>query len=246
MISQLYGLIGKPLQHSFSKKFFDAFFEKNAITNAAYENFELENIEECTTLMQKENLSGFNVTIPYKKAIIPFLSDIDQAAIEIQAINCVKRNLNGWTGYNTDHLGFERSLGPLLFSRHKKALVFGTGGASLAVQFVLKKKGIEFDLVSNSGVPGSLKYSDIGEKEIHKALVLVNCTPLGSYPDVNNSINIPYHAIGKKHLLFDMVYNPAKSDFLKSGELMGATIKNGYEMLEIQALESWRIWQEKV
>jgi shikimate dehydrogenase len=239
-----YGLVGRSLGHSFSKKFFDNFFIKHHIENVSYENFELETIGELEEILQKDNLRGFNVTFPYKEEIRPFLSDIDPLAASIGAVNCVKRVQSEWLGYNTDIIGFKKSILPLLFPRHKKALIFGSGGASKTVQYALKELGIAYDIVSSSGAPGTISYNAVHEEQIHASLLLVNCTPLGTYPEIESSVNIPYHAISRRHLLYDLVYNPVKSDFLRSGESMGAVIKNGLEMLEIQAMESWKIWQE--
>jgi shikimate dehydrogenase len=239
-----YGLAGSSLTHSFSKKFFEDFFRTNNIPDAVYENYELESIETVAELLKSSELLGLNITFPYKEAIIPFLEDLDHDAKEAGAVNCLKKTGKGWKGFNTDIEGFRESITPLLHPRHKKALVFGTGGASKAAQFVFRQLGIGYKLVSNSGKNGTFRYEDLTEQDIHQFLILVNCTPLGTYPDIASSVNIPYHAIGKRHLLYDLVYNPARTDFLRSGQEMGATIKNGYEMLKIQALASWRIWQD--
>jgi shikimate dehydrogenase len=238
-----YGLVGKKLDHSFSKKFFEAFFLRNKIENVVYENYELERIEDADELLKNEELQGINITIPYKEEIMRYMDELDPESEKVGAVNCAKKIEKGWKGYNTDIAGFRESLKPLLNTRHKNALVFGSGGASKAVIFVLNDLKIAFTLVSTSGIAGSISYESVTPELIHKTFLLINCTPLGTFPDIESSVNIPYHAIGRKHLLYDLVYNPLKSDFLKSGEAMGATIKNGLEMLEIQALESWKIWQ---
>jgi shikimate dehydrogenase len=237
-----YGLIGKSLEHSFSKPFFEKFFSRENISDVSYHNFELKEIEEVRSIMQIKELAGFNITIPFKESVIPYLDSLDEVASEVMAVNCVKKEDDVWKGYNTDVTGFELSINPLLKPRHKSALIFGDGGASRAIQYVLKKKGIGFSLITRKE---AMSYEELNENMIHQNLLLINCTPVGSWPDINNSLNIPYHAITKKHLLFDLIYNPKKTDFLRSGGEMGAVIKNGLEMLEIQAMESWRIWQKK-
>lgn len=241
-MEKLYGLVGASLQHSFSADFFAAFFSKNNITNAEYKNFELATIEGIKNLFEMPELQGVNVTIPYKEQVIPFLQAVDPIATRVGAVNCIKRTAEGWKGYNTDVVGFRDSLKPLLHPRHKSALVLGSGGASKAVQYVLNELGITFQVVSTRGLPGTLKYDEITEKTIHENLLIVNCTPLGMFPNISDSPNLPYHVLGKRHLLYDLIYRPKVTEFLRSGADMGAKVKNGQEMLELQALESWKIW----
>lgn len=237
----IYGLIGKELKHSFSPTYFQKKFETEGITNSYYQLFPLTNIEEFIALIKKhKNLKGLNVTIPYKQAIIPYLDEIDAAAKEINAVNTIQFKDGKLNGYNTDVLGFEKSISPLLKKKHKKALIFGTGGASKAVVFVLKKLNISFKLISRSKT--KLSYSDIDEKRLKKHRILINTTPLGMFPKVENFPVIDYKGISKKHLAYDLVYNPLETTFLKKAAAQGAKTKNGLEMLEIQAEEAWKIW----
>jgi len=242
---RLFGLIGYPLSHSFSKKYFTGKFEKEEITECSYELFSLKTIDELTFLLRDHpELEGFNITVPYKKQVMRFLdeSHIPQG---LDACNCININAGKLTGYNTDITGFEISLKPLLRAHHKKALVLGNGGATLAVVFVLKKLGIGFTIVSRSPETGSmLGYSQVTEKVIKEHTIIINTTPLGQYPDENSCPEIPYGSISDKHLFYDLVYNPSKTLFLKKGEDRGAVIKSGEEMLTLQAEESWRIWNQ--
>lgn len=239
----IYGLIGKELKHSFSPTYFLNKFEKEGITNSDYQLFPLKNIEDFPEFIKKhKNLKGLNVTIPYKQAIIPFLDEIDAAAKEINAVNTIQFKDGKLIGYNTDILGFEKSILPLLKKKHKKALVFGTGGASKAVVFVLKKLKIPYKLVSRSKT--KLSYTDIDEKRLKKYRILINTTPLGMFPNIEECPEIDYKSISKKHLVYDLVYNPLETTFLKKAKKQGAKTKNGLEMLEIQAEEAWKIWSE--
>jgi shikimate dehydrogenase len=211
-----------------------------------YEAYQLQSIDELHDLIKDPHLEGLNVTIPYKKAVIPFLHELSEVVQKIQACNVIKIKEEKLAGYNTDVIGFENSLAPLLQSHHKKALVFGTGGSSAAVEYVLQKLGIEYLFVSRTGTdkPGIIAYDQVDKALLESNNLLINTTPLGMFPDINNSPRIPYKYLSGKHLLYDLVYNPDKTMFLKKGEEQGATIKNGAEMLIIQAEESWRIWNE--
>jgi shikimate dehydrogenase len=244
-----YGLLGYPLTHSFSKRYFTEKFEKENI-NSTYQNFEIENINKFPEVIKNNpEIIGLNVTIPYKEQVIPFLDELNDSAREIGAVNTiqVKRTESGirLKGFNTDTYGFETSLKPLLKDHHKKALILGTGGASKALKFVLSNLGIEFVSASIEELKeNEIRYEDIDKKMMEERLLIINATPLGTYPKVDTFANIPYEFIGKKHLLFDLVYNPEVTQFLAKGKAKGATIKNGYEMLLQQAVKAYEIWNE--
>ena len=244
-----YGLIGFPLTHSFSKRYFTEKFETENI-DSSYDNFEIDNISKLPEIIKNNpELIGFNVTIPYKEQVIPFLDDLNEAAKEIGAVNTVKIVRNGsgihLKGFNTDTFGFETSLKPLLKTHHKKALILGTGGASKALKYVLKNLGIEFVSASIEELKeNEIRYEEIDKEMMHERLLIINATPLGTYPKVETYPNIPYLYITEKHLLFDLVYNPEISAFLRKGIDMGAATKNGYEMLLLQAEKSYQIWNE--
>jgi shikimate dehydrogenase len=240
---RLFGLIGYPLTHSFSKKYFEQKFEKEQITGCRYELFPIKTIEELSSLLKAHpELEGLNVTIPYKKQVMAFLDESNIPA-GLGACNCINVSGGRLTGYNTDTTGFEMSLKPLLKSYHKRALVLGSGGAANAVVYVLQKLGINFSIVSRKIQEGaSMIYANIDRNVIHNHSIIINTTPLGTFPDTDTCPNIPYQFIGQDHLLFDLVYNPSKTLFLKKGEERGAVIRNGEEMLILQAEESWRIW----
>ena len=240
---RLFGLIGYPLSHSFSKKYFTEKFEQEEISECRYDLFPIKTIDELPLLVRNNpKLEGLNITIPYKKQVLSFL-DASNIPDGLDACNCINITDGNLVGYNTDVTGFERSLKPLLKSYHKKALVLGNGGATAAVIFVLEKLGISFEIVSRKLHDGStFTYRDIDKKIIAENTLIVNTTPLGMYPDTEACAEIPYQFISDKHLLYDLVYNPEKTLFLKKGEERGAKIKNGEEMLILQAEESWRIW----
>ncbi len=242
----VYGLIGHPLGHSFSKQFFTDKFENEGI-DAKYINFDISSIEGVLDVIASNpDLKGFNVTIPYKQKIIPYLDDISKEARLIGAVNVVKVVRNGVNlrlkGYNSDIIGFKESISPLLYPHHKKALVLGTGGASKAVKCALEQIGLETILVSRYSRPGTVSYGDIDEDAIHEYEVIVNCTPVGMYPNDLECPNLPYESMNSNNLLFDLVYNPENTLFMKKGKKVGAVVKNGLEMLILQALASWDIW----
>ena len=244
-----YGLIGYPLGHSFSQRFFTDKFEEEEI-DAVYQNYEIADIHEVTRVIEDTHcLQGFNVTIPHKQTIMPLLSSLSDEACEIGAVNVVKVDRKGddilLKGYNSDVVGFVDSIKPLLKEQHSKALVLGTGGASKAIVYGLKKLGVEVQLVSRKRNEEAISYEDITEEMLSRFKLLVNCTPLGTYPDIDSAPDIPYQYLGEEHLLYDLVYNPDKTEFLRRGECQGARIKNGAEMLRLQALEAWRIWEEE-
>lgn len=245
-----YGLIGYPLTHSFSKRFFTEKFENEGI-DSTYDNFEIDTIQKLPDIIKNNpEVIGINVTIPYKEQVIPFLNDLNDSAREIGAVNTVKitRSASGiyLKGFNTDTFGFENSLKPLLKDYHKKALILGTGGASKALKYVLNKLGFEFISASIEELKeNEIRYEEIDEQMMTDRLLIINATPLGTYPKVDTFPNIPYEFITEKHLLFDLVYNPEVTQFMAKGKEKGATVKNGYEMLLGQALKSYEIWNSK-
>lgn len=242
-----FGLIGYPLSHSFSREFFTKKFSDERI-DAEYLNFELENISQLPHLIALHpNLEGINVTIPYKEQVIKFLDDTDETAAQIQAVNTIRIHRSGHLvslyGYNTDIQGFQESIKPLLQKHHQKALVLGTGGASKAVVKALENLEIDSILVSrNPEDKGEISYNDLDEDVMASYKIIINTTPIGSYPNIEGIPAIPFEWITPKHLLFDLIYNPGVTEFLRMGKQQGATIKNGLEMLHIQALASWEIW----
>ena len=243
---QQFGLIGYPLSHSFSKGYFTEKFKKENITDARYDIFPLENIESFKTLCeQTPNLSGLNVTIPYKQQVIPFLDNLDEAAAKVGAVNTIKFVNGKKTGYNSDIYGFEMSLKPMLENFHDYALILGTGGASKAVEYVLDKLNIPFQYVSRAKSANCTSYQEIDETLMSKAKIIINTSPVGMYPNIDNAPDIPYQFITDKHLLYDLVYNPEETLFLKKGKEQGATVKNGLEMLYLQAEKSWNIWTKE-
>ncbi len=243
-----YGLIGKTLSHSFSKKFFAEFFETNNFSDCIYQNFELIDLQkEVPALKKMSGLCGLNVTIPYKTAIIPFLDSITNDCRQINACNCIKIENGKWTGHNTDVVGFEKSFIQDLKPHHKKALVLGDGGAAGAVKFVLIKLKIPFLTVSRKMSAGAdyINYEDLSEGLIREYTIIINTTPLGMFPKVEEAPDIPYEFISNSHYLYDLIYNPAKTLFLSKGEEKGASIQNGANMLLLQAEESWKIWSKE-
>jgi shikimate dehydrogenase len=246
---QQYGLIGYPLSHSFSKKFFTSFFERESI-DAQYLNFEISDLSLLPTLIREHpQLSGLNVTIPYKEAVIPYLDSCDPKAMSIKAVNTIKiERSNGnirLRGFNTDLIGFRHSIQPLLRPHHQKALVLGTGGASKAVVAALDELSISTMLVSRKADNNnSLSYNQLTAEIMNDYTVVVNTTPLGTFPKTEGFPEIPYEYLTDRHLLYDLVYNPVVTQFLQKGAERGAVTKNGAEMLELQALAAWEIWRE--
>lgn len=242
-----YGLIGFPLSHSFSKRFFTGFFENETI-DAAYLNFEISDISRILDVLEENpDLAGFNVTIPYKQAIIPFLDTCDSKAAAIHAVNTVKIDRSGGkiklTGFNTDLTGFRDSIVPLLKDHHTRAMVLGTGGASKAVNAVLSELSIPVLSISREQKEGnSASYKMVNRQIMEEHTIIINTTPLGTYPNTEGCPELPYHYLTNKHLLFDLVYNPPVTTFLQKGIDSGAEVKNGQEMLELQAMAAWKIW----
>ncbi len=238
---KLYGLIGKPLTHSFSKTYFTQKFAAEDLADCRYENFELETIADLPTLLQQQP-QGFNITIPYKKEVVAYLHAANAVVQEMGACNCVKVVDGKLYGYNTDVMGFQQSLQKRLQPHHQKALVLGTGGSSNAVQYALKQLGISYQLVSRQRGAGLITYEELNESLLQEHTVIVNTTPVGMFPQVDQAPPVPYHLLTPQHLLFDLIYNPEKTLFLQKGEAQGAAICNGYEMLILQAEASWEIW----
>ncbi len=242
-----FGLIGYPLGHSFSQKYFTEKFLQEEIDDASYELFPLENIDDVRLLFEiNKELIGLNVTIPYKETIIEYLDELDDNAKEIGAVNCIKINdpefLREKKGYNTDCIAFSDSLQPLLKSHHKKALILGTGGSSKAVAYALKELGIDYLCVSRIKNKSQIEYSDLDKHIISENTIIINCTPVGMYPQIQMYPQIPFEYLTPEHLCFDLVYNPEETLFLQKSKQQGATTKNGLEMLYKQAEYAWRIW----
>lgn len=243
MAEHLYGLVGHPLSHSFSKKYFTEKFLHQGRVDCAYELFDIDSISKLPQIIAAHSsLRGLNVTIPYKKEVFPFL-DAHHLPKGILACNCIRIKDGRLTGYNTDVIGFEKSFAPLLQPHHTKALVLGTGGASEAVAYVLRKLAIPFTPVSRTcNNDDCLQYEQLTKSIMEEYSIIINTTPVGTYPQVEACPAIPYQFVTPAHYLYDLVYNPVKTLFLQRGEAAGATIKNGYDMLVIQAEESWKIW----
>lgn len=241
-----FGLIGKHIDYSFSKSYFNRKFKEEQLPHA-YVNYDLKSIEEfCDIISKTPNLGGLNVTIPYKEQVIPYLDDLSNTAKTIGAVNTIKITRDKkLIGYNTDHYGFRKSIVPLLKSHHKNALILGTGGASKAIVFALKTLGIDYQFVSrNTSNTTHLTYDRLNTSEIEAHSIIINCTPVGTYPEITECPKIPYCAITDRHLLYDLIYNPSETLFLTKGKAQGATICNGELMLQLQAEKAWRIWNK--
>lgn len=239
-----FGLIGKNIDYSFSRGHFTTKFESEKLPYT-YENFDIDDISQFPEILKEnKDILGLNVTIPYKEQIIPYLDALNKTASKIGAVNTIKFHPSGKIeGYNTDYYGFKKSIEPFLELQHKKALILGTGGASKAIAYALKSLKIKFDYVSRSSNPkAKYLYSQLTEDIIREHQVIINCTPIGTHPNINACPDIPYDGITNKHLLFDLIYNPNKTKFLMCGELLGARICNGSRMLEYQAEKAWDIW----
>lgn len=241
-----FGLIGYPLGHSFSKKYFTEKFSMEQIKGCSYENYPLTNIIQITGLVRDNDLEGLNVTIPYKSSVIKFLDNIDPEAEKVGAVNVIKiKRTNGkteLTGFNSDITGIMATLSPALSPEIKNALVLGTGGSSKAVCHVLKKINVHYTLISRERKSDCLTYSDINSEILENNLLIINTTPLGMYPDTESKPDLNYDLLGRNHILFDLVYNPEITSFLKIGKERGCTILSGIKMLHSQAERSWEIW----
>lgn len=243
-----YGLIGYPLVHSFSISYFNEKFQNENI-DAIYENYEISSIEQLTEVLDTNpELRGLNVTIPYKEKVISYLDSLSPEAREIGAVNVIKIEHKGkktvLKGYNSDVIGFTRSIEPLLEPYHKKALILGTGGASKAIEFGLKSLKLETLKVSRTGKGGAFKYEDLTPEMIKEYNVIVNCTPCGMFPHSDECPKLPYDAMDSHTLLYDLIYNPDETLFLNKGKEKGAVVKNGLEMLLLQAFASWEFWKK--
>lgn len=247
-----FGLIGHRLGYSFSKNYFEQKFKAEGLADHEYKNFELDSIEEFMEIFDCfTDVYGLNCTIPYKQQVMQYLDDIDDEADEVGAVNTIKvvRDETGrieLVGYNTDIIGFENSLKPMLNSTHKKALILGTGGASKAIKHVLNKLGIDYISASieEELFENEIRYSDVTPAVVAERTVIINATPLGTFPNVDACADIPYEAVTPNHILFDLVYNPEVTLFMKKGIDKGATVQNGYQMLTGQAEAAWKIWNE--
>ncbi len=239
---KIYGLIGYPLTHSFSKPYFTEKFNIEGLYDCCYENFAIPTIEKITEVFDDSRICGLNVTIPYKEAVIPHLHKLSDAALKIGAVNTIKKENDIWVGYNTDYYGFERSWEILLAPSHSHALVLGTGGAAKAVWYVLEQRNMPYIKVSRYAGTDTVAYESITPEILETHTVIINTTPLGMYPHIDDCPPLPYQHMSDRHYLYDLVYNPAKTLFLQKGEDRGASIKSGLDMLHLQAEKSWQIW----
>lgn len=235
------GLIGRNISYSFSKKYFEQKFQKLLLSHYSYEIFELENLDNISELMKTLNLKGLNVTIPYKEKVIPFIDELSEEAQDIGAINCIKIENGKTKGYNTDAFGFEKTLLLHKQENQQSAIVLGNGGAAKAVKFVLTKHNIPFITVSRNT---EINYENLTPEQVSENLIIVQCTPVGTFPNVEDSVQIPFEALGKNHLIIDLVYNPEYSKFIKNAAEYGAKTVNGLYMLEQQAEKAWEIWNQ--
>ena len=238
---RIFGLIGERLSHSFSKSYFEKKWKREKITNTQYINFELSHISKISEIVKKKEIEGLNITTPYKTEIIPYLNNLSEKAKEINAVNTVKIHNGNLIGFNTDIIGFRKSITRLI-NKKKSALILGNGGASKAIQYTLKELGICYRIVSRGTL---IDYNNLNDEIVSSCDIIINTTPLGMYPNTDTYPDINYSLINTKHLVFDLTYNPSESLFLKKAKNQGATIKNGLEMLELQAEASWKIWNNK-
>lgn len=255
-----FGLIGYPLGHSFSKQYYTNKFEELGLDDCQYDLYPIQTLSEFPNLLKSEpELIGLNVTIPHKIGILYYLDWVSPEAKTVNAVNCIKvikknpledlfsgecsLEPSRLQGFNTDVYGFEESLKPLLKKHHHKALILGNGGAARAVKYVLKKLDIDYRIVSRKATYSQLSYHDLSDSIIQKHTLIINTTPVGTYPNVQDSLDIPFNKIGTRHLLYDLIYNPEETEFLRKGKEKGAVVKNGQEMLELQAEKNWEIWQ---
>ena len=239
---KVYGLVGKTLQHSFSANFFSDYFVNENIV-AKYQNFEIEAIEHIQSVFDLKP-AGLNVTIPYKESVLPYVDELDPLARTIGAVNTIVFDGNHRIGYNTDVFGFQQSIKPFLTNQHERAIIFGTGGAAKAVAFVLQEIGIDVLFVSRkaSGIPKHFDYSAVNSHMINACKLIINCTPVGTHPHLDECLDIPYESMGIEHLAIDLIYNPTETLFLKKAKAKGASIMNGESMLKTQAMKSWALW----
>lgn len=239
-----FGLIGKSLQHSFSKQYFSEKFASENLTDHRYENFELASIEKIRKVFKTPDLKGLNVTIPYKRAVMDYLDEIDPVAQQIGAVNTIVFRKGRTIGYNTDYLGFQESLAPYLKSQHTKALILGTGGASAAIAFGLKNLGIAYHFVSRKAEKDHHWTYSRAATELQNFRILINTTPLGTHPNTDAMPPLKLFELGADHLVCDLIYNPPETKLLRLAREKGAQTVNGRRMLEIQAEKSWQLWNE--
>lgn len=237
-----YGLVGKNIAYSFSQGYFTQKFKALNLPYHSYENFDLPTIAAFKNIAAQPHLKGLNVTIPYKEQVIPYLDTLDSTAKAIGAVNTIKITQEGLKGYNTDAYGFKKSLEPLLQPHHTQALILGTGGASKAIRFVLQTLAIPYTYVSRSQKEGQYTYQELDKTLIETHPIIINCTPVGTYPNITDKPPLPYQYLNDTHLLYDLIYNPEKTAFLAAGEQKGATLCNGLRMLQEQAEKAWEIW----
>lgn len=243
IIKYQYGLLGKKISYSFSKEYFTKKFKKLNISNySSYELFDLEELNQINTLFNLKNLIGFNVTIPYKEKIIPYLDYLSDEAKKIQSVNCVYIIKNKKIGYNTDFIAFKKSLKRILQHNHKKAIVLGDGGASKSICYALKQLKIEYLVVSRKGL---FKFEDLNKKHFEKYLIWIQTTPVGTFPNIKEILNIPTIFFNSQHIVYDLIYNPNETELIKQAKKNGAITKNGLDMLYLQAEASWKIWNSK-
>lgn len=241
-----YGLIGKNISYSFSKKYFTEKFHRENLPNFSYQNFDISDISELESIVAETiYLKGLNVTIPYKESVFPFLDKINKKALAIGAVNTIKITKNQkLKGYNTDYYGFKKAIKPYLKSHHKKALILGTGGASKAVAYALHQLEIEFKFVSRNPNSEQMSYENLDAETFQNFHIIINCTPLGTFPNIEEFPPLPYSFFTKEHLAFDLIYNPAETTFLGKAKEFGAETLNGYQMLVFQAEKAWTIWNK--
>lgn len=242
-INKQFGLLGKHIDYSFSRGFFAEKFKKENLLGHDYKNYDLPNIEAVKPLFKEPNLAGLNVTIPYKKEIIDYLDDLSVEAREIGAVNTlIFQKDRSVLGANTDCFGFEKALKERIKKIPEKALILGTGGAAAAIEYVLKKNNINYQFVSRKPKHGQLSYANLHQNGFEDSALIINTTPVGTFPNVSAAPDLPYHNLNKKHILFDLIYNPKQTTFLKHGAQRGATTINGYSMLVYQAEKAWELW----
>ena len=246
MIEKLFGLIGKNISYSFSKKYFTEKFSQQPFQDCEYQNFDIASIENFREIIKNNtNLKGLNVTIPYKQEVIPYLDKLSIKAAKIGAVNVIRfTKKNKLKGYNSDCYGFKKALKPLLKPNHKKALILGTGGASKAVAFALEELDIAYTFVSREPAANEIDYDRINSTTFDNYQIIINCTPLGTSPNIKEFPPIPYQFFTENHIAFDLIYNPEETQFLKKAKKHGAVCKNGLEMLIFQADKSWQIWNK--
>lgn len=246
MKQKIFGLVGRNIGYSFSKKYFTEKFQKQELKNFHYENFDMQSIEELPVVIgNTKGLRGLNVTIPYKEEVIPLLSKLSKTARIIGAVNTIAITKKGLKGYNTDHYGFKKALKPLLKEHHQRALILGTGGASKAVAYALRSLQIDYDFVSRNATTDTIySYDQLDEAIFGEYQIIINTTPLGTFPDTDECPPISYRYFTEKHIAFDLVYNPENTKFMQLAKAHGAVVKNGYEMLVYQAEKAWKIWNK--